>query len=596
MVDFPSLSDVVRVKPAGLYRSEAHEQASKGFPGISIPSDGLLGDLLRVPIDYVLELRVGGVLFQTLALPSKPNFLNYKRGGGQIVEYTLEGVQLHPWAIRRLDIVIAGRTGVEARTGYNRFGQIIFKDPMTIQREFDAFLDLYVQWARSAPQYDDPDSTEETKAELILRCFEERIHVKVNVDGWEVDRNAEQTRMGATWTLRLHAYAAAVPDKPKNLLGPVADAALYAAAMIDTMNAAVAAADNLLVNTRRDLEVLKAPFDALRRTATVVSNTIGSARDLANFPADLAASIVGAWDALVGAFSQLAGDTGDRGGALESAKLSDVEDDGPGSDTALADFIELSMAGQIEAVTAVGLLGGGPRLLSSALVDPDQGSSPYVMTGSGGRSSAWEAERGFVGNVIPYMIRPGDTPRRLSSRLFGSPEGWALVMRINGLSGPWEDENGRPLEPGDRLLVPGAASSDGSMATRGRADLREVWGRDVYLTPGGRWEVTGDKLDVRLVWGSELLEQSLRKRLTTTQGGSVHFPQYGLPVVLGSKLTGRMVLYAAAHMREQILRDPRVVDVEALGVVDDGDGLGVSARIIPRVGEVIPVVAPVFSR
>ena len=56
---------------------------------IPIPASGRLGALLRVPIDYILEVYSGGSITQMITLPQTPSNYTQTRPSATIVTHTL---------------------------------------------------------------------------------------------------------------------------------------------------------------------------------------------------------------------------------------------------------------------------------------------------------------------------------------------------------------------------------------------------------------------------------------------------------------------------------------------------------------------------
>jgi len=69
---------------------------------------------------------------------------------------------------------------------------------------------------------------------------------------------------------------------------------------------------------------------------------------------------------------------------------------------------------------------------------------------------------------------------------------------------------------------------------------------------------------------------------------------YGLPLLVGTSGSSGTRAYVAAHVRDQLLRDPRVQSISALAVEDYGDTYTVEAEVVSQdsSGAALTVLAP----
>jgi hypothetical protein len=59
------------------------------------------------------------------------------------------------------------------------------------------------------------------------------------------------------------------------------------------------------------------------------------------------------------------------------------------------------------------------------------------------------------------------------------------------------------------------------------------------------------------------------------------------------KTNPRLAGYIGAHVQDQMLADPRVVEVANIVVLDEGDTISVSATLTPITGSDIEMITPV---
>lgn len=572
-------------RPSGLYKPGAHRSKGLGGFDVGAPGSGYLADLVRVPIDYLLELWIEAVdddgkdaswLDSAITLPLAPEMLDIARPGATELAHTAGNKPIKEHSRHRhLTISISGRSGVQARAGYNRDGEVVFYPGPRILREADAFLDRYQSTAlvfeRSAAS--NPDSDGGVRgAYLVFRALREKIHVKVDVEQWRRTRNKDNSRLGEStlWRLELEAYAPAVPVEPTGPLGPIADGAEALAEFVNAGNAAVSLADNAVTNLRTDIARLRAPAQALANTGRLLSSIGAGARGAISDVAGTVAAYATAWESLSEGLRDVLG--------LDGL----VPDASAQAASPAEDLLAAGDESGIGAFTVLGFAGADPAFISTsraiAAADGPEAVARLVPARSLG------AER-----LIEVTLQAGQSLERLASQLLGDSTRWVEIADLNGLIDSETLGDGSPLRAGVRLQIP---TTDTAPALIDPSDP-EAFGVDLYIDPTtGDLEVSGDALDVRRVQGPPLLEQALRHRLVTQQGQSV-FDAYGLPIAPGDRLTASTAGYAAAHFREQLTRDPRLSDIDDVLVDDGGDALAVRVDVVAVTGQRIPVAAPV---
>jgi hypothetical protein len=519
---------------------------------------GRLGDLLRVPIDYVLEVQINGETKGSITLPNTPSDIRLARPGSTDFAFTLNDAVTRWNELRAGRIVLSGRSGLRARSGQDQTGGLIFQPGPVILREFDAFL----KNMHSGLKLNQEAGNE---VACVFRAYNEQVHLKVHVEEWVWSRASGTSRFSYEWQLALMAYAEAPPVVPTNILAPLDEWANEAAGVIDQANAYGAAISNGLTNLRRDLDALRAPLLALERTATVAQDITEGIRRVAEFPRDCMADLNRA-AAKLGQAMQDALDTWDfvAGGAGTTEQWLQFK-----SIVGLADENEAASA------EVVGGLGTKTEELAILGADIDFAT----------------VARRVVRRVSPpgqraEPLRPGEDLRDLAARTLGQRERWTEVAWLNGWQGPATRNDGSQPIVGEPLFVPSDSQDFGPQ------QAYDPMGIDLYLDPEGLdLEVLGT--DLRLSRGDANAEQALRTRLTLSQGDWVLWPAYGLPVSIGEGLTAARAAYLAALVREQLVADYRVEDVRDLVVEVEGTTVTIRATVNLSDGRAMPLIAPV---
>jgi hypothetical protein len=180
----------------------------------------------------------------------------------------------------------------------------------------------------------------------------------------------------------------------------------------------------------------------------------------------------------------------------------------------------------------------------------------------------------------------------------------SALAKLNGAKDAYSDTNGKPLSPGDTVLVPVDGLS-------GAPTVEALMLVDLAVDP-----VTGDLLtdhlahqvgsgtdlvsaaaagtDLALQRGYANLVQAVRHRTITRRGSVPSLKGYGLLLKgVGDAMTEQLVSATVSGTRAQMLQDLRISEIEDLQVFEQDDTLLLEFRVIP-VGstESLTVVAP----
>jgi hypothetical protein len=530
---------------------------------------GKLGALIRVPVDYILEARIAGAVGSAMALPNTPSELRISKVGTTDLAFTITDAHARFNDLRNTRITLSGRSGVEARSGQDGKGLLVFQPGPILVEEFDRWLDNMHRSFKEFQELQDERSVQglpviEESPEFVFRAYNQRVNLKVVVESFEYASSAGTSRHSYEWSLTLKAYGDSPPMVPLSILSPVSDWAQKAAASIDDANAYVGAAGNALTNLRKDLDILRAPLLALERTAAAMEGITDGLQSVAEWPRDAMGDLVRAAGRF-GKATQSAMDTWDfvASGAGVSEQWRALRNIATGGDSLESD-----------SGAALGGLGG----LGLAL---DTGDDPL--------DGQWIQRRPNRLRVAPSGARAvpllaGDDLRAVAYRELGSRDQWTTLAWLNGWKSPTQKSDGSTPQSGTKILIPADNADTGGTTV-------DPMGTDLYVDPTTKdLEFQGD--DLRSVGGDTNAVQALRERLTVSQGDWPLFPAYGIPLAPGDALTEGALKLLAALTEDQLRADYRVVDVLDLAVVVDGAAVYIDAMVNLSDGQGLPLIAP----
>jgi nucleoid-associated protein YgaU len=530
--------------------------ATKAPVSISTPNSGRLGSLLRVPIDYLLEVYEGSQLKLAVTLPQGPSEYEQKRPSATVITHTLDGVVREHTENHMTEISLKGVSGYAARLGHTRDGGVSFLEGRRILEEFDAFLNEYQKRAAQKGH---------RTVYMVFRALNERQSFRVEVTEWEWTLAAQGSRFSYEWTLNMEAYGVAPASPLKNIISPVTEALRTAQDYISAGAGAVALGSAALDNVGSELNEVGETLRAVGRIGTALGNVVASADGLVTYVTETLPAIYAT-----------------EAGRLKEAwldaneLLSPLTDYDPRREAIRRTVAQSAEQTSYRALSTAGLLGVSPATLRSTQADA---------------STADYSERGATDStarrqVVPYTWRSGDTLQALALRVYGDATRWAEIQRLNNLRSARHWGDGTPLAVGDRLLVPLGANTDAS-----QREGDDLYGVDLALNLAtGDLELRDN--DVTLTRGARNLEQGLALRLLTAQGESYILPSYGLPLRVGSAALEREVAYLSAQVSDQLKQDGRVRDVPSVEVIIEGDKVAIQATIDPVVGDAVSVVTP----
>lgn len=517
-------------------------------PAVPVPLTGRLGSLLRVPVDYILEVYTGARLVNAVTLPQAPSEFEARREAATVLTHTLGDVVRELTENHRSDLRLKGVSGVAPRLGNTRTGGVSFISGREILEEFDKFLNEY----QLAAQEDAGDTY------MVFRALPERLAFRVEPLRWEWSLNSQDARFSYKWSLELEAYGGA-PSSPRvDVLSPITDALRAAQGYINAAAGAVALVGAATTNLGGELSEVTNTLRSVGRVADALSYSVQGADGLRTFVTQtLPATFTATCDRYTRAWEQ-ASELSENLGLTQP------------------DARDAAVTLSYNALTAAGLLGVTGDLYRAAASDPSLERTPQSASVTATAPRA----------LVPYTWRAGDTLQGVALRAYGDAARWGEIAEANGLrGGRWAD--GSPLRPGDTLQV----ARDQATETRGAARSREPFGVDLRVDLS-----TGDLViednDLARSSGPMNLAQGLALRLLTEQGEAWILPTYGLPVRVGASGSPREAAYLAAQVQDQLKQDARVREITSVDVLSEGDGLAVSVSFVPVAGSVTTFTTP----
>jgi len=569
-----------------------NQQKSKKSLSLPVGAAGL-GGLLAVPIAYLLELYVDGKLKTAISLPNSPESVHMQRPTPLMIRHTLGDLPRREIAqARNRNITISGRSGLAARQGYARDGSQFFKPGPEILLEFDAFLQEYTRLCeeKSAQTINRRLGVKgamwsEEKVYLVFRALDEKVHLRVEPTNWVWMRGAERSRFSYEWQLAMQGYAYA-PDKPQGFFDDMAEWGDTAGDMIDLVAGSIGLAANLAHNFTASLNALVSPaLDGLRHAAEALDSLRVAAGGLSRVGKSALAKFATAAEGFKESFRRWEEMQNPFSGDMYKPEMARIRKvfGATAEDASKAAGIALASVGGGRADTAT-------AELEQALTPPgeDGGESPALRHGQ-----RYRDRRDAQSASIAYRIRPGDSLFTLAERFFGAAERWVDIAWLNGFQDASTAGDGSTLRAGQVIRVPGDADPSAVSAFPNARTLDDILARDVYIN-FKTWDLEPlGAGDIRTVAGAANLEQALGNRVLTERGECPLFSRYGLPVSVGMKTNPRLAGYIGAHVQDQMLADPRVVEVANIVVLDEGDTISVSATLTPITGSDIEMITPV---
>jgi len=591
--------------------------------GITPPFGGGAYGLLRIPAKYYIEIRdATGVLFTT-AFPIDPSNVQIQRNNPISLTHTLTGTFREISPHKEHTITVTGRTGLESRGGYNREGGVMFQDAVTIFKEFDEMLKHYVETAtlefgqtsnlrvRNSGSVID-GSLHITGGEgpkgihMILRCIDEDAHFLVEPVNFQYGRDTQSNRFDFIYNITFRAYDFAYLTKDYPIIMGVLDG-------VDSVLGAalgyVQLVDNGINNVSNDyVDRFRDNIAQLSDIAKVIANTTNSAAGLVNNIGGIGSDFVtavesfssvgDAWSNISNALSPLTldnilGPEPDfeslaqeepqlevRRYAINSDNEADVEPPAARSEQEYFEFAKFNALSNGLKNAAAIIRGNIEKsyyenrlrtkdtknyVLGEYLTNEDNLSALTKGVGSAISSTSFPRETPrFV-----YNLQKDDDLRRIALKFFQTDSVAEEIQRLNG----WRDfrtkADGSFPEVGDVIFLPieGIQNRINPFAPLG----------DYYSTDL-RCSVDDLEIDTRgdllLIGGIDNVKQNIKNILFTVEGDVCLYPRFGV-----KNINVNDAVYAAAVIREAVLGNPKIIDVNNIEANLDDDVLSISMDV-----------------
>jgi len=532
-------------------------------PPAGIKPTGVLAELARVNIKYLVEWRIGGEIYRALPLPLDPSELTIEQTAPVIITHTLGNLPIREIGrYKQRSVMISGSSGYAPRTGYNRLAEIISQRGDIITREFRIFLEDYQKEAEKHPQNISFTGELENHTDLIFRALDEDYNLQVEVDSFTFSRNANENNFSPAWSVSFNAYMDAEEvDRPFESFQSAVDAVTGA---IDLAGAGVAVASEAINGVAGLGRMLLRPLDALANVTSALDSLSEGLRDILDLPSDLMNRMSNTALSLRTTATRLKGDV-ERFPDSMSAQVKALE-------RAIFGAEEAQL--QIESVIGSTGLQVQDENLDNPALYPAPPPNDEESTAS--PSEAQSA-------VTPYRIRQGETLKDVARRVFNDADRWTELADLNGWIDAYRLPSGRLARAGDLILVP--SEQEREPQRRGL----DPYGTDLLIKNG---DLVLSNDDLVLVRDSKNVEQALKHRLKTVVNESSLFKRYGLPNIIGRRVSSNLIGLVTAHTREQVLLDSRVDSIPVIEMKDDGDTIIMILDIITKAGGFLQTSIP----
>jgi hypothetical protein len=571
-----------------------------------------------IPVDYYLERKDKGVTTAVLPLPNQPSSVDITKEYTETPVYTFADNYAYREIAkaRTAKVVISGESGQRARLGIREDGTLFNASGLDHLKAFDRFLSMYfcdsaqirsprVQSLSELQQEIDYDS----RPYIVFRALDEGIHGRASVESFTYKRDAGTHRLGYSWELTLKIYDPADPS-----LGNVVDE-FYAdvnaginevTGVFNLVDQTITAlGDTAFIGAGRvftSIGQTAASFrSALTSPITAIESAFTLARNFGHMVESFVTNVPGAFTDYADYFSA----SDPNSGLARANRLAygfeyfidsvspadtneptlttraDLEANSLGlraqqdATNALADLLYnyQSLAGYLGLARERGRLDSNAR----GFLATDLGYSALASLNAESSNAPEEARAG--GLHKPYILKAGESLLTIANRFLGSPLLWTELAEINRAQDAYTDADGIPYRAGSVILIPVSVPNLAPMllpqASHTTEDAIAV---DLLLDLNGDLLFNGD--DAELVSGEDNLRQAVINRIRTATDDITAAPRYGLRASLvGAKLTEQVSAYMTAHIREQVLLDPRVLDVRDITLTRDGSRVDIGMLV-----------------
>jgi len=568
-------------------------------------------------IDYFLEARNGAA--KTLVpFPSQPQNVQVNRLYYEKPLYTFgENFAFREVAVPRMvEVVLQGQTGVALRMGLNEIGEPTFVPGYEHLSNFEKFLDNYHHDAasHSTPVVFNVQSLQNDisytgRPYLIFRGIKENLHGRCYVQNLSYQRSVAQHRMGSfQWSMTLMIYDTATAEDPTRFgfmdsLDNATDAVNQMTGMVNfyvdgftsfVTTTSIAAGNVVDASTTLVKSVQAVPGkvgDAVSSVLTVAKkaknffSTLGVFCDTQLWDKELTGN-VNTWNAKLG--------LGEGEGGWDDWQRRNItaqivrggsnteEDDWDGNATVDMATTQAALVLEETAYQAwllTGVLGMDARSDANdvpfGFLRRDIGLAALASLNND-KQVGRDARANNMQGTMPYDLRGGDNLLKLANRFMGSPDRWVDLASLNDAVDAYTKADGSPFMAGDSILIPVGGSFMPMNLDLSQEALDTLIGIDFGFTPAGDLTIDRPGAGLGTVFGAENMKQAVERLLKTATEEITMDPKYGLDFALiGTKLNESVISLVAARVREALLGDQRILDVN--NIVIDRDPSNSSA-------------------
>lgn len=571
-----------------------------------------------IPVDYYLERKERGVTTAVLPLPNQPKSVSITKEYAETPVYTFADNYAYREIAkaRTARVVISGESGQRARLGVKEDGTLFNASGLDHLKAFDKFLSMYfrdsahIRYPRVKSLSElHHDLDYDSRPHIIFRALDEGIHGRAVVESFRYSRDTATHRLGYSWELELRIYDPADPS-----LGNVIDefyadvnAGINEATGVFNLvdQTITALGDTVFIGAGRVFkslgEVATSFRAALTSPITAVESAFSMARNFGHMVESFATNVPGAFTDYADYFNASDPNSGlARANRLAYGFEYFIDSVSPPDTNEPAILTRQDLAANSLALTAqqdatnavadllysyetlagyLGLASERGRLDPSArgFLATDVGYSSLASLLAESSNAPDEARA--AGLHTPYILKAGESLLTIANRFLGDPSLWTELAEINRAQDAYTDADGIPYRAGSVILIPVDVPNLAPMLLpQASFTTEDAIAVDLLLDLSGDLLFSGE--DAELVSGEDNLRQAVINRIRTATDDITAAPRYGLRASLvGAKLTEQVSTYMIAHIREQVLLDPRVLDVRDITLTRNGSTVDIGMSV-----------------
>lgn len=534
----------------------------------------------RIPIEYLLEVEVGGHVIRSMILPPVINCTPTLQPATDFRWTFGERPVKQKMGYREGQISIRGQAGYKRRTGKNAYGADLTALGPKLFSEFVLFM---LQYEELGATTEGPIKRDDGRAPRLI--FRSQLEAGTPLEAWYVEVTSfsaprdESQRLTLSYSLNLRIEGPVVRE-PTTPFGTPAQQARKGGDLglslkylsiekdIAKQNAIINGVDGVVVGDGRlksgggvqvsslsdflrDVPLrwsqFRAPVEDLMQFAQNIQKVAGAVKaqfafpknmvnDLANLARTSIETLEASWDAIPGADRVESREWFDKAyGSIEKVRS--------------------------DALAIVGLSREKITDTSSVRTSIDS-----RVTSKNGTAVTCNAMRG------------NENLQQFCARVLQDASRWRYVMYLNDMASPFFSKDGLALGSGLDLLVPILPG-----VPLNAKQTQDLFGTDLLFRDGTL--VLNGTTDFALVRGKANLIQAVTRRLLAKQGSNLAFPLWGMPKLVGEAGIAGLVGMIASKTREQMESDSRIAKVIDLVVENNADTYEARFKIITTAGD-----------